>query len=155
MPFDIFITINGNLVCVSVDEEETLLDTLRNRLNLRATRFGCGEEACGACTVLVDGIAHYACTYRTIDLQGCTVRTADSLDPNGPLITAFVHEQAGQCGYCLTGILMSASGLLMKNGRPERSQIIETLERHLCRCGSHGRIVRAIERAASASGPGA
>jgi nicotinate dehydrogenase subunit A len=149
MPTEIAMTINGNPVSVSVDEDETLLHTLRNRLGLRATRFGCGEEACGACTVLIEGAAEYSCTRRSVDVQGCRVLTADGLEPNGPLISAFVAEQAGQCGYCLTGILMSAAALLMKPSQPGRSDIVAALERHLCRCGAHRRIVRAIERAAA------
>src|SRR6266568_2159188 len=98
MPFEVSITINGNIVSVLVDEDETVLDTLRNRLNLQASRFGCGEEACGACTILVDGEPQFSCTSRTLDLQGCTLLTADGLDPHGPLVSAFVQEQAGQCG---------------------------------------------------------
>lgn len=149
MSVPISFAVNGKDISVSVDNDETLLDTLRTRLGLRATRFGCGEEACGACMVIIDGAAAYSCTKLSVDVNAKSVLTADGLDRNGPLVTAFLDEQAGQCGYCLSGILMSASALLLTSNQPSRSDIVQALDRHLCRCGSHERIIRAVERAAA------
>jgi nicotinate dehydrogenase subunit A len=152
MAVEINLTINGAASVASVGEDEVLLDTLRDRVGLKGSRFGCGEEACGACTVLIGGVPTCSCTYRTVDANSADIVTVEGLDPDGPLISAFIAEQAGQCGYCLTGILMSATALLSKGQPVGRAEIIEALDRHLCRCGAHGRIVRAIERAAARSG---
>lgn len=144
-------TVNGRKVGVSVDATTPLLDVLRNALGLRGARFGCGLEQCGSCTVLVDGEPVYACTREVGTIAGKSVTTVEGLargDKLHPLQQALLDEQAGQCGYCLSGILMSAKALLDRNRRPSRADIVAALDRHLCRCGVHNRIVRAIERAA-------
>jgi nicotinate dehydrogenase subunit A len=128
-----------------------LIYVLRNQLGLTGTHYGCGLEQCGACMVLVDDEAVYACT-RTMDsVANKSVLTMEGLgtrETPHPLQQAFMEEQAGQCGYCLSGILISAKALLDRNPNPSRSEIATVLDGHLCRCGAHTRIIRAIERAA-------
>ena len=146
--------VNGRNVGVSVEATTPLLAVLRNMLGLGGTRFGCGLEQCGACMVLVDGEPVYACTRDIASVAGKAVTTVEGLargDGLHPLQQAFIAEQAGQCGYCLSGILMSAKALLDRNPRPSRADIVAALDRHLCRCGAHNRIIRAVERAASGS----
>jgi aerobic-type carbon monoxide dehydrogenase small subunit (CoxS/CutS family) len=146
--------VNGRKVGVSVEATTPLLAVLRNALGLTGSRFGCGLEQCGACMVLVDGEPVYACTREVGTVAGRTVATVEGLANGGslhPLQQAFLAEQAGQCGYCLSGILMSAKALLDRNPRPSRAEIVEALDRHLCRCGAHNRIIRAVERAAAGS----
>jgi nicotinate dehydrogenase subunit A len=149
------ITINGRPTRVNADEHASLLDVLRNELGLRATRFGCGLEQCGACMVLVDGEPVYACTRLVSTLAGKEVVTVEGLAEDGslaPLEQAFIAEQAGQCGFCLSGILVSAKALLDRNPAPSRAEIATALDNNLCRCGAHNRIIRAVQRAASARG---
>ena len=128
-----------------------MIYVLRNQLGLTGTHYGCGLEQCGACMVLVDDEAVYACT-RTMDsVANKSVLTMEGLgtrETPHPLQQAFMEEQAGQCGYCLSGILISAKALLDRNPNPSRSEIATALDGHLCRCGAHTRIIRAIERAA-------
>ena len=128
-----------------------MIYVLRNQLGLTGTHYGCGLEQCGACKVLVDDEAVYACT-RTMDsVANKSVLTMEGLgtrEAPHPLQQAFMEEQAGQCGYCLSGILISAKALLDRNPNPSRSEIATALDGHLCRCGAHTRIIRAIERAA-------
>ncbi len=146
-------TLNGLPVELDGAGDEPLLHVLRNRLGLRATRFGCGAESCGACMVSVDGQARFACTLPLSGVGGRTVATAESLpdDPTGAvLLAAFAEEHVGQCGYCLSGILMSAFTLLKALPGPSRDQIVAALEPHLCRCGAHGGILAAVERASAA-----
>jgi aerobic-type carbon monoxide dehydrogenase small subunit (CoxS/CutS family) len=144
--------VNGQSVRVIVENPDTpLLYILRNALDLKGTRFGCGLEQCGACTVLVDGEPVFACTRPVSTVAGRAIMTIEGLAPSEgehPLQKAFLSEQAGQCGYCLTGILMSASALLSKNQNPSRTEIMAALDRHLCRCGAHNRIIRAVQHAA-------
>ena len=115
------------------------------------TRYGCGLEQCGCCTVLVDGQPAYACTREIGTIAGRAVTTVEGLgtpaEPH-PIQQAFLDEQAGQCGYCLCGIVMSAKALLDRNPAPSRGEIVDALDHHLCRCGTHQRILRAVERAA-------
>jgi aerobic-type carbon monoxide dehydrogenase small subunit (CoxS/CutS family) len=149
-------TVNGRKVDVSVEGTTPLLAVLRNTLGLAGTRFGCGLEQCGACMVLVDGEPVYACTREVATIAGKAITTIEGL-ANGeslhPLQQAFLAEQAGQCGYCLSGILMSAKALLDRNPHPSRAEIAAALDRHLCRCGAHNRIIRAVERAAAGGAP--
>jgi nicotinate dehydrogenase subunit A len=117
------------------------------------TRYGCGLEQCGCCMVLVDGQPIHACTREVGMVAGRTVTTVEGLgtpDKLHPLQQAFLDEQAGQCGYCLSGIIMSAKALIDRNPNPSRSEIVAALDKHLCRCGTHQRILRAVERAAEA-----
>lgn len=145
------LTVNGKPASVADDEETSLLDVLRNRLGLKGTRFGCGLEQCGTCTVLVDGMPEKSCTKPIWSVAGKSVVTIEGLgtpDRPHPLQQAFLDEQAGQCGYCLTGILMAASALLAGNPSPTRADIAAALDGNICRCGTHNRIIRAVQRAA-------
>ena len=143
------LTVNGRTVSVAAADDTPLLDVLRNHLDLKGSRYGCGLEQCGSCMVLIDGKAEYSCTREVASVAGKRVETVESLASH-PLRQAFLDEQAGQCGYCLSGILMSAKALLDNNKSPSRSEIVTALDAHLCRCGAHPRILRAIEKAAAA-----
>ncbi|WP_323039486.1 (2Fe-2S)-binding protein [Gemmobacter sp.] len=144
-------TLNGVWRHVEAPGTEPLLWVLRNRLDLKAARFGCGEGSCGACVVLVDGRVEQSCRLALEAVAGAHVETAEALVETGhPLVEAFAAERAGQCGYCLSGLLMRAKGLLDANPAPDRAAIVEALEEGLCRCGAHPRILRAVERAATA-----
>jgi nicotinate dehydrogenase subunit A len=152
------LTVNGARTQVRAAEATPLLDVLRNELGLKAARFGCGLEQCGACKVLVDGEPAFSCTLPVSSVSGRKVTTLEGLgtaEAPHPLQRAFLDEQAGQCGYCLSGILISASALLAANPDPSRASIVAALDGHLCRCGAHLRIVRAIERAAAEMRAGA
>jgi nicotinate dehydrogenase subunit A len=147
------ITVNGATRAVEAEEDTALLYVLRNDLGLKGSRFGCGHEQCGACMVLVDGKPAYACTLPASAVAGKRVTTVEGLgtaQAPHPLQEAFLAEQAGQCGYCLSGILISAAALLERNANPSRTEVTAALEPHLCRCGAHNRIVRAVLRAAAA-----
>jgi nicotinate dehydrogenase subunit A len=156
MPEPVDFIVNGRKASVAVDATTPLLAVLRNALGLAGSRFGCGLEQCGACMVLVDGEPVYACTREVATVAGKAITTVEGLangDHLHPLQQAFLAEQAGQCGYCLSGILMSAKALLDRNPRPNRAEIVAALDRHLCRCGAHNRIIRAVERAAAGRAP--
>jgi aerobic-type carbon monoxide dehydrogenase small subunit (CoxS/CutS family) len=143
-------TVNGRPVDVEIDGSTPLLSVLRNELGLRGTKFGCGTEQCGACMVLIDGKPEYSCTREVATVAGRAVTTVEGLanrDALHPLQQAFLDEQAGQCGYCLSGILVSAAALLARNTRPSRADIVAALDPHLCRCGIHNRIIRAVQKA--------
>jgi aerobic-type carbon monoxide dehydrogenase small subunit (CoxS/CutS family) len=147
------LTVNGTSVHAEADGEKPLISVLRGQLGLRGTRFGCGTEQCGACMVLVDGEPAFSCTRSIESAAGKIVTTVEGLAANGtlsPLQEAFLAEQAGQCGYCLSGILISATALLARNARPSRAEIVAALDPHLCRCGMHNRVIRAVERASAA-----
>ena len=144
------LSINGAVVTIKANAETPLLDVLRNELHLMATRFGCGVESCGACMVLVDGSPQYACTTAIDALAGKTITTLEGLgnaERPHPVQQAFLELQAGQCGYCLSGIMISAKVLLERNPKPSRAEIAAALDKHLCRCGAHARILRAVQRA--------
>jgi nicotinate dehydrogenase subunit A len=146
-------TLNGEATRVDAADAATLLDVLRNRLGLMGTRYGCGLEQCGCCMVLVDGQPTYACTREVGTVAGRSVITVEGLgtkDKPHPIQQAFLDEQAGQCGYCLSGIVVSTKALLDRNPEPSRADIVAALDRHLCRCGAHQRILGAVERAAAA-----
>jgi nicotinate dehydrogenase subunit A len=145
--------VNGRSVHVDADDATPLIAVLRDELNLRGTRFGCGTEHCGACMVLIDGEPAYACTRAIESAAGKKVTTVEGLARKGtlhPLQQAFLDEQAAQCGFCLSGILISAAALLERNKRPSRAEIIAALDKHLCRCGMHNRVIRAVQRASAA-----
>lgn len=144
--------VNGREHEVSVDPDTPLLLVLRNALGLTGAKFGCGVGLCGACTVWIDGHPTPSCDQPVEYVGDRPVRTVEDLSPGGEpgdLPSAFLTEQAAQCGYCIPGILMSAAALLRDNPDPTRAEVVTALERHLCRCGSHERIVRAILAAAS------
>ena len=145
------LTVNDHPVTITADGDTPLLDILRNHLGLVGTKFGCGQEQCGCCMVLVDGRPEKSCGKALSTVAGKTITTIEGLgshDRPHPLQQAFLDEQAGQCGYCLPGILISAKALLDRNPSPSRAQIAEALDDNICRCGSHVRILRAVERAA-------
>jgi nicotinate dehydrogenase subunit A len=143
----IALTVNGRQESVAVDAVTPLLDVLRNRLDLKGARYGCGLEQCGSCMVLLDGEPIYACSREIGTVAGHSVTTIEGL--GSALQQAFLDEQAGQCGYCLSGILMSAKALLDRKPSPTRADIVAALDKHLCRCGAHPRILRAVENAAA------
>ena len=142
--------VNGTPRDVSVDPDTPLLYVLRNDLELNGPKFGCGLAQCGACTVLVDGKAVRSCVTPVSAVKG-TVETIEGLGTEQklhPLQKAFIEEQACQCGYCGNGMVMSAKALLARNPRPTNEEIRKALNSHLCRCASHNRIVRAVQKAA-------
>jgi nicotinate dehydrogenase subunit A len=148
----ISLTVNGPPVAVSADPDTPLLDVLRNHLGLVGTKFGCGLEQCGCCMVLVDGNPEKSCGKAVSTVAGRAVVTIEGLgtpDRPHPLQQAFLDEQAGQCGYCLPGILVTAKALLDRAPAPSRAEIARALDDNICRCGSHVRILRAVERAAA------
>jgi nicotinate dehydrogenase subunit A len=142
-------TVNGRAAEVAAAGDTPLLDVLRNHLDLKGSRYGCGLEQCGSCMVLIDGVAEYSCTREVVTVAGRHIETVESLAAH-PLRQAFLDEQAGQCGYCLSGILISAKALLDHNQSPTRAEIVAALDKNLCRCGAHPRILRAVEKAAAA-----
>jgi nicotinate dehydrogenase subunit A len=147
------LTVNGGAHTVQCDPETPLLYILRNDLSLKGARYGCGQGQCGACTVLVDGKAVQSCNVPVSDFAGKAITTIEGLgtaETPHPLQQAFIDEQAAQCGYCVTGIVISAKALLDSNPRPTRAEIATALRDNLCRCGTHARIIRAVERAAAA-----
>jgi aerobic-type carbon monoxide dehydrogenase small subunit (CoxS/CutS family) len=145
------LTVNGRRVRIAADGATPLLSVLREELGLRGSRFGCGSEQCGACMVLIDGEPAFSCAREVASLAGRSVTTVEGLAESGALGAlrdAFLAEQAGQCGYCLSGILISAAALIARNPAPGRAEIAAALDRHLCRCGIHNRVIRAVMHAA-------
>ena len=144
------VTMNGKPMDVAAAPDATLLWVLREQLKLTGTKFGCGMAQCGACTVHLDGKAVRSCQTRMASVEGKSVTTIEGLSPDGthPLQKAWVDEQVLQCGYCQSGQIMQAAALLKEVKRPSRAQIVSWMNGNLCRCGTYGRIVRAIQRAA-------
>lgn len=149
------LNVNGQARQVQADAETPLLYALRNDLGLIGTRYGCGLGQCGTCTVIIDGKPVQSCDVPVSAAVGKQITTVEALgngatDPQAlhPLQRAFIAEQAAQCGYCASGILMAAKALLDTNNNPTDADIRAALEGNLCRCGTHGRILRAIKRAA-------
>ena len=141
--------VNGAAHTVSVDPDTPLLYILRNDLALNGPKFGCGLAQCGACSVLVDGKEVRSCVTPISTVKGpvTTIEGLGTLEKLHPLQKAFIEEQACQCGYCGNGMVIAAQALLAKNPRPTNQQIREGLNGHLCRCASHNRIVRAVQKA--------
>jgi nicotinate dehydrogenase subunit A len=147
----ITLLVNGRTREVGADPETPLLYALRNDLGLIGTRYGCGLGQCGACTVIIDGKPVQSCDLPVSAVAGKSITTVESLATDGHLHAlqqAFVDEQAAQCGYCASGILMSAKALLDTNPDPSDADIRAALDGNLCRCGTHVRILKAIKRAA-------
>ncbi len=142
--------VNGERRETRADPATPLIHVLRNDFGLAATRFGCGTEQCGACVVLSDGKPIYACTTPVESIAGRYITTVEGLTAGGPhpVQAALLAEQAAQCGYCLSGIVMRAAALLAANPDPGEEEVRAALDPHLCRCGSHNRIVRAVLAAA-------
>ena len=144
--------LNGVETSIDADPDRNLLDILRSECGLIGAHFGCGAGECGACNVIVDGRAASSCDmplWSVTDKDVTTLEGLGSAERPHPLQRAFIAEQAMQCGYCISGILMSAAALLRQNPSPTSDEVKAALDRNLCRCGSHGRIVRAVLRAAS------
>lgn len=145
------ININGRDHSIDAPADSMLLYALRNDLKLHGPKFGCGLSECGACTVIMDGAAIRSCVTPLASAAGHKITTLEglgSVDKPHPLQQAFIDEQAVQCGYCINGMIMSAKALLDGNPKPSREDIKQALNGNLCRCGTHMRIVRAIERVA-------
>ena len=142
-------TINGVVHAIDDFSSEPLLFFLRDKIGLRSTRYGCGQGTCGSCTIIIDGEAKMSCETITKDVSGKTIETAEVFEnqPEHPLVKSFIEFQAGQCGYCLPGILMASKSLLDKKQNLSRLEIAEALDANLCRCGAHSRILDAIEKA--------
>jgi nicotinate dehydrogenase subunit A len=143
--------VNGREHEVAAEPKTPLLYVLRNDLGLKGTRFGCGTGHCGACTVLMDGKAIQSCDTPLWSTEGREITTIEGLGSREklhPLQQAFLDEQAAQCGYCINGIIMSAAALLQHSKNPTEEEITKALERNLCRCGTHVRILRAIKNVA-------
>ncbi len=147
------ITLNGTPIDLEADPSTPLLTALRNEAGVWSPRFGCGSEQCGSCKVLVDGIPEYACTLPVGEVEDNEVTTVEGLgtdDQLNRLQVAFLKLNAGQCGFCLSGILVSAHALLSNNPNPSRTDVQVALQDHLCRCGAHNRIINAVLEASSA-----
>ena len=145
------LTVNGRIHDVNADPDTALLYVLRNDLELNGPKYGCGLGECGACAVLIDGVAARSCV---IPIEGCVGRDIVTLEGLGsrehldPVQDAFIAEQAAQCGYCLNGMIISTKALLNRNSYPSLSEVQEALRYNLCRCGAHIEIMRAAMRAA-------
>ena len=149
---DIRFRLNGVETAIDAHSDRSLLDLLRGHLGLSGTHFGCGAGECGACNVIIGDRAVAACDTPLWSVQGKDIITIEGLgsaERPHPLQRAFIAEQAMQCGYCVSGVLMSAAALLMRNPAPDDAEIRAALDRNLCRCGAHQRIVRAVKRAAA------
>jgi nicotinate dehydrogenase subunit A len=144
--------VNGHDRQIDAEADTPLLYVLRDELELNAAKFGCGLGQCGSCTVIVDGKAVLSCVTPLLLVQGKQVTTLEGLgtiEAPAPIQRAFMEEQAAQCGYCIAGMMMRAQALLQKNSRPSDEETRNELEPHLCRCGTHMRILRAVHRAAA------
>jgi carbon-monoxide dehydrogenase small subunit len=144
-------TLNGKKTEVLIDPTQNLLWVLRNHFGLTGTKYGCGMGFCGACTILIDNEPMRSCMLPVGDMAGKKVVTIEGLEKKGklhPVQKAFIEHDALQCGFCTPGMIMTATGLLIKNPSPTRQQIIEGMEENLCRCGAHNRILDAVETAA-------
>src|SRR5207248_11456850 len=149
----ITLTVNGATHRLDIEPATPLLYALRGELGLNGAKFGCGLGQCGACTVIVDGEPVYSCLTPVIALQERHITTVEGLgtpEKPGPLQQAFIDEQAAQCGYCIAGMIMRAQALLEANASPTEDEIRRHMTPNLCRCGTHMRIIRAVQRAAQA-----
>ena len=145
------LTVNGTTRAVQAKPDTPLLYVLRNDLGLVGSRFGCGSGLCGACYVLIDGRPMASCDLPASFAVGKQITTVEGLGRNGdlhPVQKALISEQAAQCAYCMSGIAVSAAALLASNKRPSEAEVRAALDKHLCRCGSHNRVVKAVMRAA-------
>ena len=144
------LSINGHPFSVDADPQTPLLTVLREHLDLTGTKYGCGEGQCGACTVLIDGKAQRSCITRVGSVAQRSITTIEGLaqgEQLHPVQEAFLHQEAMQCAYCTSGMIMSAVALLNRNHHPSRGEIVDSMEGNLCRCGTYSRIISAIQRA--------
>ena len=151
MPEKLSFTLNGQPVSLQVDADRKLLWVLRTDLSLTGTKYSCGKGLCSTCTVLVDQVPQRSCMLRAGSVRGKEVTTIEGLEKDGelhPLQKAFIDHDAMQCGFCTPGMILTAHGLIRRNPAATRDQIIQGMERSLCRCGAHPRILDAIEQAA-------
>jgi len=147
---DFVLKVNGTELHVSAPADESLLFVLRDRLNLTGTKYGCGEGQCGACTVLLDGKPARSCITPASGAAGTNITTIEGLEQNGqvsPVQQAFLEEGAFQCGYCTSGMVLSATALLRKTPHPTDEQIVAHMDGNICRCGTYPRIIDAVKRA--------
>jgi aerobic-type carbon monoxide dehydrogenase small subunit (CoxS/CutS family) len=143
--------VNGRPYTVDAGPQTSLLTVLREHLDLTGTKYGCGEGQCGACTVLIDGSAQRSCLTRAATVDKKQITTIEGLAPGEqlhPVQEAFLEEGAMQCGYCTSGMIMSAVALLARNQHPTQSEIVDLMNGNICRCGTYSRIISAIQRAA-------
>jgi len=148
------LAVNGKPCTVDVDPQTSLLSVLREQLDLTGSKYGCGEGQCGACTVLIDGKAQRSCVTRVGTVSQKQITTIEGLasgEQLHPLQEAFLEAGAMQCGYCTSGMIMSAVALLRRNPAPKESEIIDFMDGNICRCGTYPRIVSAIQKAATAT----
>jgi aerobic-type carbon monoxide dehydrogenase small subunit (CoxS/CutS family) len=152
------LSVNGKTFQIDADPSTPLLYVLRDYLQLNGAKFGCGLGQCGSCTVMVGGNAVFSCVTPIAALQGRPIKTIEglgTLENPGPVQRAFIEEQAAQCGYCIPGMMMRAQALLERNPAPTKAEIRRHMNANLCRCGTHMRILRAVERASALMrGPG-
>jgi len=147
---DFVLNVNGAEHLVTASGNETLLAVLRNQFHLTGTKYGCGEGQCGACTVLINGTATRSCLTRVATVHGAQITTIEGLENKGalsPVQQAFLDEEAFQCSYCTSGMILSATALLREHPRPTDQQIVEYMDGNICRCGTYPRIMAAIKRA--------
>lgn len=148
MPNVTSLKVNGKKLRINVDSQTPLLDVLRDHLNMTGAKYGCGEAKCGVCTVLVDGQVTRSCVTPVGRVSGKQITTIEGLEKDGklhPLQEAFLKADALQCGYCTSGMIMAAAGLINKNPKPSREEIVKHMDGNVCRCGTYQRIVNAIE----------
>lgn len=142
--------LNGKPASISFETDRILLSVLRTDFGLTGTKFGCGLGFCGACTIILDNEPVRSCMIPLSSIDGAKIITIEGLSRNGtlhPIQKAFMKHDALQCGYCTPGMIMNAYGLLLKNPEPSRQEIIQGMEENLCRCGTYGRIIKAIQSA--------
>ncbi len=149
------LVVNGTRRAIASEGEASLLSVLRDEIGLTGAKYGCGEGQCGACTVLIDGVPRRSCITKVWSVAGKAITTIEGIERNGalhPLQEAFLVEDALQCGYCTSGMIISGVGLLKTNPHPSDAEILEFMEGNICRCGTYPRILAAIRRAAAAAG---
>jgi aerobic-type carbon monoxide dehydrogenase small subunit (CoxS/CutS family) len=154
---EFLLNVNGVTHHVRASGKESLLFVLRNQLHLTGTKYGCGEGQCGACTVLINGTARRSCLTNIASVTDTRITTIEGLEMNGtlsPLQQAFLDEEAFQCGYCTSGMILAATALLHEHPHPSPQQIVEYMDGNICRCGTYPRIVTAIRRASELHGKG-
>jgi len=148
------LTVNGKSYTVDADPQTSLLSALREQLDLTGSKYGCGEGQCGACTVLIDGKAQRSCVTKVVAVSSKQITTIEGLASGErlhPVQAAFLEADAMQCGYCTSGMIMSAVALLQRNPSPNESEIVDFMDGNVCRCGTYPRIVSAIQKAAKSA----